>query len=211
MAQQQLERACQRFRDELTSKEDHEIRATSWQDVQHAIVDIERQLAARQCLRNLDRLSPYLKAVEGYGAVVEVFCNSSTFVPYVWVSDLLPVFSKLRGQYAYLTKRHQGPVKFILVVLLNSFLRSAQRLIAIQAVKEQTRALDKLLSSYAQLGNALPRLSALREALWDNHSVQQLFVFLYEDIVEFHRRVYKLIRKPGARAFEEAKGGGVFG
>lgn len=89
MAQQLLERACQRFRDELTPQEDYEIQTTSWQDVQHTIVDIERQLAAQQCLRNLDRLSPYLNAVEGYGTVVEVFCNSSTFVPYVWVSDFL--------------------------------------------------------------------------------------------------------------------------
>lgn len=73
-----------------------------------------------------------------------------------------------------------------------------ERLIALQTVKEQTQALDKLLSSYAQLGNALPRLSALHEGFRDNHAIQQLFVFLYEDIVEFHRRVYKLIRKPGA-------------
>jgi hypothetical protein len=86
MAQQLLERACQRFRDELTPEEDYKIQATSWQDVQFAIVDIERQLTARQGLRNLNRLSPYLKAVEGYGSVVEVFCNSSTFVPFVWVS-----------------------------------------------------------------------------------------------------------------------------
>lgn len=104
MAQQLLERACQRFRDELTSNEDHEIRATSWQDVQHAVVDVERQLAARQCLRNLDRLSPYLKAVEGYGSVVEIFCNSSTFVPYVWVSNLLLLLGDSHGQYAYLVE-----------------------------------------------------------------------------------------------------------
>lgn len=203
MAQQLLARACQRFRDELTPKEDHEIRTTSWQDVQHAIVDIERQLAARQCLRNLDRISPYLKAVEGYGTVVEIFCNSSSFVPYVWASNLLLVIGESRGQYAYLATYNR--------VLSNSSswyacglsFPSAQRLIATQAVREQTQALDKLLSSYAQLGNALPRLSALREALQDNHAVQQLFVFLYEDIVEFHRRVYKLIRKPGTQVFGE--------
>lgn len=202
MAQQQLERACQRFRDQLTPKENDEIRATSWEDVQHAIIDIERQLAARQCLRNLERLSPYLKAVEGYGSVVEIFCNSSTFVPYVWVSSLLLLLGDSQSQYADLAGYNQGPVKFILLVCLNFFSTSAQRLTAIQAVKEQTQALDKLLSSYAQLGHALPRLSALREALRDSHDVQQLFVFLYEDIIEFHRRVYKLIRKPGARAFE---------
>lgn len=80
---------------------------------------------------------------------------------------------------------------------------SAERLIAIQAVKEHTQALDKLLSSYAQLGNALPRLSALRDGFQDNYAIRQLFAFLYEDIVEFHRRVYKLIRKPGARVLGE--------
>lgn len=117
MAQQLLERACQRFRDELTSNEDHEIRATSWQDVQHAVVDIERQLAARQCLRNLERLSPYLKAVEDYGTVVEVFCNSSTFVPYVWVSTFLLASGDSRGQHAYLAECNR--------VLSNLFYRYA--------------------------------------------------------------------------------------
>lgn len=101
MAQQMLERACQRFRDELTDEEDCQIRATSWQDVQHSIVEIERQLAARQCLRNLDRISPYLKAVEGYGAVVDIFCNSSPFVPYVWASNFLFLLGDSHGQSTY--------------------------------------------------------------------------------------------------------------
>lgn len=110
MTQQMLERACQRFREELTSKEDQEIQATSWQDVQNAVINIERQFAARQCLRNLDRLSPYLKAVEGYGSVVEIFCNSSTFVPYVWASNFLIPQSCSHGRFTYMAvhKRAQS-------------------------------------------------------------------------------------------------------
>ena len=66
-----------------------------------------------------------------------------------------------------------------------------------QVVGETTQALDKILSAYAKIGAALPRLSMLRNAFFDDKDFQLLFAFLYEDIMEFHTRAYKVIRKPG--------------
>ncbi|KAK7723014.1 Transcription initiation factor TFIID subunit 12 [Diaporthe eres] len=157
MAQRQLELSSERFRSELDAEDDRLVRATSLNDVHATIAQTETQLASRQGLRNFDRLSPYINAAERYGKVLEVFCNSSPMVSYIW-----------------------GPVKLIIL-----------------AIKEQTRALDLILDAYAQIGNALPRLSALQDSLKDNHDFQLLFTFLYEDITEFHRRVYRIIRKRG--------------
>lgn len=85
MAQKLLERSCERFRSGITEDDDNMIRATSLEDVKHAIVQVESQLAARQCLRNLDRLTPYLEAIQRYGKVVEVLCNPTPLLPYIWV------------------------------------------------------------------------------------------------------------------------------
>lgn len=85
MAQRQLELSCERFRKDLNAEDDRSIRATSLDDVRAAIAQTERELASRQGLRNFDRLSPYIDAIERYGKVIEVFCNSDPLVPYIWV------------------------------------------------------------------------------------------------------------------------------
>ncbi|RYP58606.1 hypothetical protein DL770_010393 [Monosporascus sp. CRB-9-2] len=77
-----------------------------------------------------------------------------------------------------------APVKFILI-----------------AVYEHTQTLDKMLSAYAQIGNSLPRLSRLGDSFPEDRDFQQLFAFLYEDIMEFHRKAYTLIRKPAWKIF----------
>lgn len=88
MAQRQLELSCERFRKDLNAEDDSSIRATSLDDVRATIAQTERELASRQGLRNFDRLSPYINAVERYGKVIEVFCNSDPLVPYIWVSQV---------------------------------------------------------------------------------------------------------------------------
>lgn len=85
MAQRQLELSSERFRSELDAEDDRLIRATSLNDVRATIAQTETQLASRQGLRNFDRLSPYINAAERYGKVLEVFCNSSPMVSYIWV------------------------------------------------------------------------------------------------------------------------------
>lgn len=88
MAQRQLELSSERFRSELDADDDRLIRETSLNDVRATIAQTETQLASRQGLRNFDRLSPYINAAERYGKVLEVFCNSSPMVSYIWVRCL---------------------------------------------------------------------------------------------------------------------------
>lgn len=90
MAQRQLELSCERFRKDLNAEDDKSMRATSLDDVRATIVQTERELASRQGLRHFDRLSPYINAIERYGKVIEIFCNSSPFVPYIWVGRPSP-------------------------------------------------------------------------------------------------------------------------
>ncbi|KAM0437530.1 hypothetical protein ACHAPT_001894 [Fusarium lateritium] len=157
-----IERACERFQKQLSVEENRKIQGVaSVDDVRHAIRGIEEHLAARQSLRNLDRLTPFLDAIDRLSKPIDVLCNGTPFLPYVW-----------------------APLKLIL-----------------QAAQHHTHALDKLLSAYGSIGVALPRLARYGEAFPDNHDFQKLLAYLYGDIIEFHRRAYRLIQKPGWKMF----------
>ncbi len=74
-----IERSYQQFRKNISPQENQSLQAVSIDDVRHAVRQVERQLAARQCLRNLDRLNLYLDAVERYSKTVDVLCNGVRF------------------------------------------------------------------------------------------------------------------------------------
>jgi hypothetical protein len=86
MAQRLIERACDRFRKEISQEDASEIVSTaSIDDVKLALGQIERHLAARQSLRNFDRIAPFLSAAERFSQVVEVVCNGTPYLPWIWV------------------------------------------------------------------------------------------------------------------------------
>lgn len=58
-----------------------------------------------------------------------------------------------------------------------------------------------MLSAYAEIGNSLPWLSRLGNTFEQDRDFQRLFAFLYEDIIEFHRKAYALTRKPAWKIF----------
>ena len=54
------------------------------QDVRMAAIEIETQLAARQSLRNMRRLMPLFKGLEHYSKVIDVLCNGTPYLPWIW-------------------------------------------------------------------------------------------------------------------------------
>ncbi|KAF4957355.1 hypothetical protein FSARC_11330 [Fusarium sarcochroum] len=169
MAQRTIQIACDRFRREISSDDARLIEATtSLDDVKLAISQVERQLAARQLLRDMDRIAPFLDAIERYSKALEVAANGTPYLPWIW-----------------------APIKFVLL-----------------AVQDHTHALDKILSAYGKIGLQMPRFSRFAEAFHEDRSFQHLIGFLFEDVLEFHRRAYSMIRKPGWKMlFKSAWGG----
>ncbi|KAI1421261.1 hypothetical protein F5Y12DRAFT_790113 [Xylaria sp. FL1777] len=53
-------------------------------DVKLAIEQIEKQLAARQRLRNIQRITPFIDAVERYSKAVEILANGTPLLPWIW-------------------------------------------------------------------------------------------------------------------------------
>ena len=78
------------------SREDARIfQHTSLEDVWNAIRDTEAQMKARKSLRALKRVEPFLLGIEQYAKVIEVLCNGTPFLPWLWVLCLLCITEAL--------------------------------------------------------------------------------------------------------------------
>ncbi|KAK2765701.1 NACHT domain-containing protein [Colletotrichum kahawae] len=168
MADMLLQRAGERFCAHLSDEEKGTIESMQkLDDVRFAIRQVEQHLAARQSLRNLQRLSPFLEATERLAGFIDVLANGTPFLPYVW-----------------------APLKLIL-----------------RAAQDHSKVLEKIITAYASIGMALPRMTRYGDTFPDNYELQQLLGHLLEDIIDFHSRAYRLMRKPGWQFFFSAAWG----
>ena len=78
--------AVERFKDSLSDREREEFKFTTRDDLRDAIATIQEKQASEKKMRNLTRLKRFLKVMDEYGKVIEVFLNASQFIAFVWVS-----------------------------------------------------------------------------------------------------------------------------
>lgn len=71
--------------DSINPKHTPVFQNTTLEDVFNASREIEKALAERNCLRNMRRLTPVLKGLEHYSKSVEVLCNGTPYLPWIWV------------------------------------------------------------------------------------------------------------------------------
>jgi len=60
---------------------------------------------------------------------------------------------------------------------------------------DSLNAFEKLIEAYGKIADALPRFDRLSAALKDDHDFQVVVALMYADIMEFHRRAYKFVRR----------------
>ncbi|KAM0267836.1 hypothetical protein ACHAPA_005433 [Fusarium lateritium] len=82
---------------------------TTLEDVKKAARSIENQLAARQSLRNMRRLMPLFRGLEHYSKVIDVLCNGTPYLPWIWApitlilrvaSEFVEAFEQIIRGYA---------------------------------------------------------------------------------------------------------------
>jgi hypothetical protein len=56
-------------------------------------------------------------------------------------------------------------------------------------------AFEKLIEAYGKIADLLPRLDRLSAALGADVNFQNVLALVYSDILEFHRRAYKFVRR----------------
>jgi hypothetical protein len=77
--------AFDRFKDIVTVDDARTFQSTTLQDVRNAARDLENQLGERRSLRNMRRIQPFLAGLERYSKAVEILCNGTPYLPWIWV------------------------------------------------------------------------------------------------------------------------------
>ena len=156
-----IEEAFERLKEIVDPADVKKFQSTTLQDVRAAARAIEEQLAARKSLRNIRRVDVLLNKLRLYSEPVEVLCNGTPFLPWIW-----------------------APIKLML-----------------QLASQNLEILEKLLSAYADIASALPRMDRLNTSFAENPSIRYIISVIYADILEFHRRAYKFFRRRGWKNF----------
>ena len=81
----QIEDAFRRLKDSVSPKDAHQFHNTELNDVRDAAKDIEKRLDARGASRGLKRIEPLLKGLDHYSKAVEILCNGTPYLPWIWV------------------------------------------------------------------------------------------------------------------------------
>jgi hypothetical protein len=83
-AQRMMREAFQDLEKIITINDRAQLKNLTLDDVQRAALQIEKQLAASQSLRNMRRLAPLFKGLEHYSHTIEVLCNGTPYLPWIW-------------------------------------------------------------------------------------------------------------------------------
>ena len=84
LARQTIRTACKDLERTITPADSHDFSLKTLQDVRIAALEIEKQLAARQSLCNMRRLMPLFRGLEHYSKVIDVLCNGTPYLPWIW-------------------------------------------------------------------------------------------------------------------------------
>jgi hypothetical protein len=83
-----FESAIDKLKQAISSKDAAVFQATQVEDVWKAVEEIQEAQRRRKSLRNMRRVEPFLKGLEKYSKVIEVLCNGTPYLPWIWVNDL---------------------------------------------------------------------------------------------------------------------------
>lgn len=80
-----FERALTEFKQSLKKKDLDVFKNTTLSSLKQCIGDLQKKQHASRRLQNLNRLKPFVEAMEQYGKVVAIFANTNEIVAYIWV------------------------------------------------------------------------------------------------------------------------------
>ncbi|RYP68939.1 hypothetical protein DL771_006361 [Monosporascus sp. 5C6A] len=123
--------------------------------VKKVSLEIEVQLAARQSLRNMRRLTPLFTGLQHYAKVLDILCNGTPYLPWIW-----------------------APITLIL-----------------QVASEYVEAFEQIIKGYSRIAESLGGFEMLGKAFSSKLDFQQTLAVFYADILQFHGRAYKLVRR----------------
>jgi hypothetical protein len=118
-----IDQSFDKLRASLSIKHRHEFSSTVLQDVWNEVQRIESVQRKRQSAQNLRRIEPFLRGLEKYSKVIEVLCNGTPYLPFVWVSSLAPTVNCLSLFAINCQKNQMFLIHFRAMVILETWLQ----------------------------------------------------------------------------------------
>jgi hypothetical protein len=81
-----LNGAFRRLKDSVSPSDALLFQKTELKDVWDAAEEIQNSQRQRQSLQALSRIKPLLDSLQRYLRVIEVLCNGTPYLPWIWVS-----------------------------------------------------------------------------------------------------------------------------
>jgi hypothetical protein len=105
-----IDAAFQDLNSTITAADSRDFPITTLQNVKAAAVEIEAQLAARQSLRNMRRLMPLFRGLEHYAKVMDVLCNGTPYLAWIWapITLILRVASEYVEAFEVIMRGYSG-------------------------------------------------------------------------------------------------------
>lgn len=126
-ARQTIKAAFEDLDRTITPADSRDFRVSTLAQVRDAALEIERQLAARGSLRNMRRLMPFFRGIEHYSKVIDVLCNGTPYLPWIWapVALILRVASEYVDAFEQIIKGYSQLAESLgrFELLGNAFIR----------------------------------------------------------------------------------------
>lgn len=112
-AQKIIREAFEDLERALSTSDRVSLKDTTLDDVREAARLVENELAARQSLRNMRRLEPLFAGLGYYSKTIEVLCNGTPYMPWIWApiklilkisSDHIEAFEKIIKAYSQIAE-----------------------------------------------------------------------------------------------------------
>jgi hypothetical protein len=81
-----FETAIDKLKQTISSQDAAAFQATLIEDVWKSAEEIQESQRRRKSLRNMRRVEPFLKGLEKYSKTIEVLCNGTQYLPWIWAS-----------------------------------------------------------------------------------------------------------------------------
>jgi len=98
--------AFEKLKRSISEEDAHNFACTDLQDVWKAVREIENVQRKRQSAQNMRRIEPLLRGIEKYSKVIEVLCNGTPYLPFIWVCYSLNIVFRDRSRFVGSDKAH---------------------------------------------------------------------------------------------------------
>ncbi|KAI1376891.1 hypothetical protein F4677DRAFT_459629 [Hypoxylon crocopeplum] len=165
-----FETALVQFKSGLKKRDRDKFKDVTLEGLLKEIENIQNTQHSQRRGKNIARLQPFIEAMNEFGKVIEVFCNTTEMVAFVWVESPQTNNPSLQS-----TKFSTGTDE-----VAGSF----------------AEAFHELLDVYAKLGESLPLLHQYQQLFQTDPNMLKVLTTMYKDILEFHRQALKYFQLP---------------